>query len=173
VRNAGDTTARRWEVGVQTRFDFIADTFWYGGVRYEEDRFSGFDHQGLVTTGVGRRFIDNDTTKLLGQAGVGYRFFDEVDQLAMPDGAGGSNVAAVTSLEFSHALTDTTSVFDKFSGEFTSSNSFLQNEIGVAVKMTDRMALAVAYAMRHNTEPPAGFRSTDTLTTVNLVYEVK
>jgi putative salt-induced outer membrane protein YdiY len=31
----------------------------------------------------------------------------------------------------------------------------------------------VAYAMRHNTEPPAGFRSTDTLTTVNLVYEVK
>jgi putative salt-induced outer membrane protein len=160
-------------VGAQTRFDFIADTFWYGGVRYEQDRSSGFDHQGLVTTGLGRRFIDNDTTKLIGQAGVGYRFFREVDQLAMPDGANGSNIAGVTSLEFSHALTATTSLFDKFSGEFTSSNSFLQNEIGVAVKMTDRMALALAYAVRHNTDPPGGFRKTDTLTTVNLVYEVK
>lgn len=173
VRNAGDTTAKRWEVGAQTRFDFITDTFWYGGVRYEQDRFSGFEHQGLVTTGLGRRFINNDTTKLLGQAGVGYRFFREVDQLGLPDGAKGSDVAGVASLEFSHALTATTSLFDKFSGEFTSSNSFLQNEIGVAVKMTDRMALALAYAVRHNTDPPTGFRKTDTLTTVNLVYEVK
>ena len=65
------------------------------------------------------------------------------------------------------------SIFDKFNGEFTSGNNFLQNEIGVAVKMTDRIALALAYAVRHNTDPPAGFRKTDTLTTVNLVYEVK
>jgi putative salt-induced outer membrane protein YdiY len=39
--------------------------------------------------------------------------------------------------------------------------------------MTDRMALAVAYAVRHNTDPPEGFEKTDTLATVNLVYEVK
>jgi putative salt-induced outer membrane protein len=173
VRNDGATTARRWEAGAQTRFDFATHTFWYGGVRYEEDRFSGFQRQGLVNTGIGRRFIDNDTTKLLGQAGVGYRFFREVDQLGVPEGAKGSDLAGVTSLEFSHALTDTTSLFDKFSGEFTSSNSFLQNEIGVAVKMSDRMALALAYAVRHNTDPPTGFRKTDTLTTVNLVYEVQ
>jgi putative salt-induced outer membrane protein len=31
----------------------------------------------------------------------------------------------------------------------------------------------VAYTVRYNSDPPAGFRKTDTLTTANLVYEVK
>jgi putative salt-induced outer membrane protein len=169
VRSEGDTTAKRWEASGQTRFDFLPNTFWYGGGRYEEDRFSGFDYQGLVTTGVGRRFIDNDTTKLLGQVGAGYKFWKTLDVPADKD----SNITGVASLEFSHQLTGTTSVFDKFGGEFTSDNNFLQNEIGLQVKMTDRVALALAYALRHNTDPPPGFKKTDTLTTVNLVYEVK
>jgi putative salt-induced outer membrane protein len=169
VRSEGDTTARRWEATGQTRYDFLPNTFWYGGARYEEDRFSGFDHQGLVTTGVGRRFIDNDVTKLVGQVGVGYKFWEILGTPNDKD----QSVTGVASLEFSHQLTDSTTVFDKFGGEFTSDNNFLQNEIGVAVKMTDRIALSLAYALRHNTDPPAGFKKTDTLTTVNLVYEVK
>jgi putative salt-induced outer membrane protein len=169
VRSEGDTTARRWEATGQTRYDFLPNTFWYGGARYEEDRFSGFDHQGLVTTGVGRRFIDNDVTKLVGQVGVGYKFWEILGTPNDKD----KSVTGVASLEFSHQLTDSTTVFDKFGGEFTSDNNFLQNEIGVAVKMTDRIALSLAYALRHNTDPPAGFKKTDTLTTVNLVYEVK
>jgi putative salt-induced outer membrane protein len=169
VRTEGETTARRWEAMAQTRFDFYASNFWYGGVRYEEDRFSGFDHQGLVTTGVGRRFIQNDTTKLIGQVGVGYKFWETLTIPSDKD----SSITGVASLEFDHKLTGTTTVFDKFSGEFTSGNNFLQNEVGVAVKMTDRMALALAYAVRHNTDPPGGFEKTDTLVTVNLVYEVK
>ncbi len=169
VRSEGDTTAKRWEASGQTRFDFRPDTFWYGGGRYEEDRFSGFDHQGLVTTGVGRRFIDNDITRLTGQVGAGYKFWETLGIDSDTD----SSVTGVASLEFSHQLTASTSLFDRFGGEFASSNNFLQNEIGVQVKMTDRIALSLAYALRHNTDPPAGFKKTDTLTTVNLVYEVK
>lgn len=172
VRNDGDTTARRWELGAQTRYSFSGNTFWYGGLRYEEDRFSGFDHQGVITTGIGRRFIDNDRTKLLAQAGVGYKFFETL--AAPPDPADkDSSVAGVVNLDFEHKLTDTTKVFNRFGGELTSDNNFFQNETGVSVKMTDRLALALAYAVRHNTDPPAGFKKTDTLSTVNLVYEMK
>jgi putative salt-induced outer membrane protein len=172
VRTDGDTTARRWEVGAQTRYTFDGGTFWFGGLRYEEDRFSGFDHQGVVNTGVGRRFIDNDTTKLLAQVGAGYKFFETLGSLTEPRDKD-SALAGVASVDFQHKLTATTTVFDRFGSEFTSDNNFLQNEIGVQVKMTDRLALALAYAVRHNTDPPAGFKKTDTLTTVNLVYEVK
>ncbi len=41
------------------------------------------------------------------------------------------------------------------------------------MKVSDRIALSLGYAVRHNTDPPAGFKKTDTLSTVNLVYEVK
>ncbi|MEP7313870.1 MAG: DUF481 domain-containing protein, partial [Pseudomonadota bacterium] len=55
----------------------------------------------------------------------------------------------------------------------TSDNTFVQNEIGLEVKMTVKLALAVALAVRHNTDPPQAFKKTDTLTTVNIVYDTK
>ncbi len=172
VRTDGDTTARRWELGLQTRYTFSPKTFWYGGLRYEEDKFSGFDHQGVVSTGLGRKFIDNDTTHFSGQVGAGYKFFKTIATPLVPADKD-SQIVGVAGLDFDHKLTDTTKVYDKLSAEFTSGNNFLQNEIGLSVKMSDRLALSLAYAVRHNTDPPAGFKKTDTLSTLNLVYEVK
>jgi putative salt-induced outer membrane protein len=170
VRNDGQTTARRWEATEQTRYNFSGDgTYWFGGGRYEQDRFSGFDHQGVVNTGVGHKFIDTDTTKLSGQVGVGYKFSRTSGAPSEKEG----NLAGTAGLDFSRKLTTTTTLTNKFGAEIISGNKFLQNELGVAVKVSDRLALAVAYAVRHNTAPPAGFKKTDTLTTVNLVYEVK
>ena len=169
VRNDGNTTARRWEASTQGRFDFFEHNFWYGGLRYEEDPFSGFHHQGLITSGVGRRFIDTERTRLIGQVGAGYKFLDPIGSVEIDD----NSVTTVASLEYHHRLTDTTTLIDRFAGEFTSGNNFLQNEVGVTLKVTDRIALSLAYMVRHNSDPPDGFDKTDMLTTVNLVYEVK
>ncbi len=170
VRNDGATSARRWESFAQTRYSFGGgNTFWFGGLRYEEDRFSGFDHQGVFNSGIGHKFIDSEATKLSGQVGVGYKLWKTLDVPRDTDGS----IAGTAGLDFSHQLTATTSVFNKFGAEVTSDNNFLQNAVGLAVKMSDRLALSLGYALRHNTDPPAGFRKTDTLSTVNLVYELK
>ena len=124
------------------------------------------------STGLGRKFIDNDTTHFSGQVGVGYKFFKTLPVGLVPADKD-SKVVGVAGLDFDHKLTDTTKVYDKFSAEIASGNKFLQNEIGLAVKMSDRMALSLGYAVRHNTNPPAGFKKTDTLSTLNLVYEMK
>lgn len=172
------TTSQRFELVGQSRYQFNARDFWYGGARYEDDRFSGFNYQATVSSGVGRKFVDSDTTRLTGQIGAGYKFVETRDTidpdtlLPVPGDTEGSAVL-VGGLDFLHQLNEATSLFDKFGFEVASDNTFLQNEIGVAVKMTDRMALAVALAIRHNTDPPPGFKKTDTLTTLNLVYEVK
>jgi putative salt-induced outer membrane protein len=39
--------------------------------------------------------------------------------------------------------------------------------------MTESLALAVGYAVRYNSDPPPLSESTDTLTTINLVYNIK
>jgi putative salt-induced outer membrane protein YdiY len=36
-----------------------------------------------------------------------------------------------------------------------------------------RAGAGVGFSVRHNTDPPFGFEETDTLTTANLVYELK
>ena len=176
--DSGTTTAQRFELFGQSRYNYNPRDFWYGGARYEDDLFSGFKYQATLSTGVGRKFIDTDATKFFGQIGVGYKFF-ETDDTIDPDtllpvpGGSDSSVALVGAVEYSHQLTDTTTLYDKFNFEAASDNTFLQNEIGIQVKMTDRMALAAAFSVRHNTDPPPGFKQTDTLTTLNLVYEVK
>src|SRR3954451_18631809 len=71
----GDTTGQRWEVHEQSDYNFSARSFWFGAGRYEDDRFSGFDYQATLSTGLGRHFIDNDRTKFTGTAGVGYKIF--------------------------------------------------------------------------------------------------
>jgi putative salt-induced outer membrane protein len=172
VRNNGSTTGKRWELGTQARRSFGTQMFAFGGLRYEEDRFSGFDHQGVVTAGVGRKFIDTERTRFSGQVGAGYKFYQTIDTLALP-GSKDSSLAGVASADFEHKLNDSTKVFNHFGAEVTSDNNFLQNDLGVAVKMSDRLSLALAYGVRHNTDPPAGFKKTDTLSTINLAYEVK
>ncbi|HKQ15810.1 MAG TPA: DUF481 domain-containing protein [Steroidobacteraceae bacterium] len=172
------TTANRWEAFEQSDYNFSPRTFWFGAARYEDDDFSGFVYQAIVSTGIGRKFIDTDVTKFVGTAGVGYKVFETRDAfdpagVLIEPGDNDSEVVFRGTLDYDHKLTATTSVLDKFIVEAGSNNTFVQNDIALQVKVTDVLALAVGYSVRHNTDPPIGFEKTDTLTTINLVYELK
>ena len=39
--------------------------------------------------------------------------------------------------------------------------------------MSDRLALSVGYGVRYNSDPALGTKKIDTLTTVNVVYNIK
>jgi putative salt-induced outer membrane protein len=172
------TTANRWELFEQSDYNFSPRTFWFGAARYEDDEFSGFEYQAVLSTGIGRKFIDTDLTKFVGTAGVGYKVFETRDAfdaagVLIEPGDTDSEVVFRGTLDYDHKLTATSSLIDKFVVEAGSDNTFVQNDIALQVKMTDVLALAVGYSVRHNTDPPVGFEKTDTLTTINLVYELK
>jgi len=175
------TTARRWEVFEQTDYNFSPRTFVFGAARYEDDSFSGFEYQATLSTGVGHKFIDTERTKFTGTAGVGYKIFetrdtfDETGPVPVLLETGERDTEAVFrgTLDLSHELTLTAKLLDKFLVESGAENTFIQNDIGIQVQMTDVLALAAAYSVRYNTDPPLGFGKTDTLTTLNLVYEIK
>lgn len=173
------TTGQRWEAYEQSDYNFSPRAFWFGAARYEDDRFSGFEYQATLSTGLGRHFIDNDRTKLTGTAGVGYKLFetrdtfDDTGTVLLQEGESDNEIVFRGSLDFSHGLTATTKLFNKLLVESGSDNTFVQNDFGVQVKISDVLALAAAYSIRYNTDPPLGFGKSDTLTTLNLVYEIK
>jgi len=158
-------TAERYGGFWQSDYKLTDRSYWFGGVRYEADEFSGFDYQASATTGYGYKFIDTDATKLAGQVGVGYR-----RSKLLPLGETDGDTIFRGDLKFEHALTATTKILDTFIVEAGSDNTFAANELALQVKMTDKFALSLGFAIRHNTDPPAGLEKTDTLTTVNLVY---
>src|SRR3546814_16657575 len=53
----------------------------------------------------------------------------------------------------------------------SSDNTFLQNDIGIAVAMNEKFALKAGLQARYNSEVEPGTKKTDTQTTINLVYQ--
>lgn len=165
----GTRTADRYLATWQSDYNYSSRTFWFGGLRYENDKFSGFRYSASASTGLGYKFIDSDKVKLSGQVGVGFRRIETQATPSTPSTTG-NNAIATAGLSYENQLTATTKLVDKFTAESGSSNTLLTNFIGVEVKMSTVLALAVGLDARYNTKPPAPLKKTDTLTTVNLVY---
>lgn len=162
------TTAERWEVRGQSDYALTDRAYWFGAGRYEDDRFSAFDYQASLSTGLGYKIIDTERTKFWVQAGPGYRFAEQRDTGESEDG-----VILRGDLGFEHQLTDTTKIVERLLVESGSDNTYLQNDLGLEVTITGSLGLRVGYQVRHNTDVLPGVEKTDTLTTVGLLYETK
>jgi putative salt-induced outer membrane protein len=177
-KNSGIVSAERWETRLQSNYTISGDLFAFGGLRYEHDLFDGFQYQASATTGLGYKFIDTGDTKLTGQIGAGYRRLRPEEIFKDPDGVvtgrelqdASGEAIGTAGLDFSHAFTKTTVLTNKFLTEVGSDNTLLHDEIALAVKMSDKLALSVGYGITDNTKPPPNIKNLDTVATVNLVY---
>ena len=162
------TSADRWELRGESQYSLTDRSYLFGALRYEDDAFTDYDYQATLSGGYGYRFITNDTTKLEGQVGAGYREAEVRLTGEQQDG-----IIARGALDFEHKLTATTLIYDRFLVESGSDNTFVQNALGVEVKINDSFALGLDYAVRHNTDVLPGTDKTDQVLTANLVYGFK
>ncbi len=177
-KNSGIVSAERWETRGQTNYTVSGDLFAFGGLRYEHDLFDGFQYQASLTGGMGYKIVNDEDTKFTAQVGVGYRRLrpETIDKDATglvisrtPLDATGEAIATA-GLDFSHAFTKTTVFTNKFLTEAGSSDVLLHDELALTVKMSDKLALSVGYAITDNTKPPPPLKKIDTVATVNLVF---
>lgn len=179
--NAEFSTAERYEARHQVDYKITDRLSWFGALRGEQDRFSGFAYQATISTGVSYLFIDTADTKLDFSLGAGYKrskletlvkseageVLDRIEGELETDAVGtlGSN--------FEHSFTETTKVTNKLLAEFGGDNTAVANDLALQVSMSQSLALAVGFGIRYNSDPPPLSESTDTLTTINLVYNIK
>ncbi len=173
-------SAERWDTAWQTNYDFTKSAYTFGGLRYERDKFSGFQYQASGTLGVGYKFFDTDTLKLSAQIGVGYRELRPEDLIYSATGNGQviarilepsqGNAVGTAGVTYSQVLTKTTTLSDKLLVESGADDTTVHNTLALAVKISTKLALSVGYNIQHNTNPPGILKKTDTLETLNLVY---
>lgn len=180
-KSTGIVSAERWETRLQSNYTISGDLFGFGGLRYEHDLFDGFQYQASATGGLGYKFIDTDATKLTGQIGAGYRRLRPEEIIRDPtsglvtsrelqDASG--EAIGTAGLDFSHAFTKTTVLSNKFVMESGSTNTMLQDNIALTVKMSSKLALSVGYGITNNSNPPPTIKKLDTVATVNLVFAI-
>lgn len=176
-----DTTANRYEVGASSGYKLDERSYIVGAVRYENDDFSPFDYQAVVSIGYGYTVLKNASDELSFEVGPGYKRYKNADVYGPevdPDtlkpvrhtfGSEGEMVGRGL-MAYKHSFTDTTSFVDTLLVEAGSDNTFLQNDAGLQVDINKKLALKVGYQVRHNTDVLPGTKKTDQLMTTNLVY---
>jgi putative salt-induced outer membrane protein len=177
-QNTGYVSAERWDTLWQTNYSFTPDFYTFGALRYSHDLFSGFDYQASASTGIGYKFINTDTTKLSAQVGVGYQVLRPED--ITKDSVGEvtarylqpseNSVIGTLGVNYSQALTKTTTLTDILLVNSGSINTLATNTLALTVKMSTKLALSLGYNVQDNTSPPPGLKKVDSLETVNLVY---
>jgi putative salt-induced outer membrane protein len=175
-----DLTANRYEAGASAGYKLDERSYIVGAVRYEHDEFSPYRYQYIASIGYGYQILKNASDELAVEVGPGYKvvqpasyYLSPVDPQS-PSGKvtpdSDSNLVARGKLDYKHNFSDTVSFVDTFLVEAGSGDKFIQNDAGLAVKMSSKLALKVGYQIRHNSQVESGFKKTDGLMTTNLVY---
>jgi putative salt-induced outer membrane protein len=48
----------------------------------------------------------------------------------------------------------------------------IKNSLGLTVALMDKLSARISYDVIYDTDPPIGFKSTDTATKLSLVYKI-
>jgi putative salt-induced outer membrane protein len=172
-----NTTANRYDGGASVGYKLDPRSYIVGAARYEHDDFGANLWQGIVSLGYGYIALKDERNELSFEIGPGYKRYRPADVDVVVDGVlvpqqqpTESEMVARGLVNYKLKLTTNTAFEDTLLVEAGSKNTYLQNDAGVAVSMTKKLALKVGFQIRHNSDVLPGVKKMDTLTTTNLVY---
>lgn len=137
----------------------------FGKVRYEDDKFSGYDYQSSISFGAGSPFIKTDAHALDASAGIGYRKLkDTLTQETLND------AILTADAKYEYIISKTGSFIEIISIETGDENTHLKSETALKSKVSGNLASKISYVVKRNSDVPVGTEKTDKLLTVSLVY---
>ena len=165
AESGDELTANRAELGAKAARKLGERSYLGGVARYEDDDFAAYDYQATLAVNYGIEAFKDDKRRLLLEAGPGLR------RARLAESGMSEQDALVRGYaDYQHQVTDSTSFFNTLLVEAAQDNTFVQNDIGIAVSINRSLALKAALQARHNTDAPADRERTDTLASVNIVW---
>jgi len=161
----GDKSADRWSLRERSRYALDGKSYAFGQARYEQDKFSGYDHQGSLVAGLGSRFIENEHHLLDLSAGLGYRSTKDSDTGATDDGG-----IVTSDLVYEYKISKTATLSERALIEAGDNNTFIESETALSARLNGRLSSKISYLIKRNSEVPVDTEKTDTLVTIALVY---
>ncbi|WP_031548742.1 DUF481 domain-containing protein [Parvularcula oceani] len=168
-----DTTAQNFFVSYQLDIDISDESFAYGRVRYEQDKFSGYDQRVFAGLGYGHHIFETDELNWRVTAGPGLRWV-ETAQPNSPDAEPGSSMTELSGYaasEFEWDVRENVGVEHDFTVTYTAANTTLETEAGLKTKLTELLSARLSYYVRHETTPALDREPTDTRLRAGIVVD--
>lgn len=159
------TTAERYTGEYKLSYLMTKIDYLFGNVRFVTDRFEDIDQSWAYTGGWGHRFFDEEKLKLKTELGAGYKTYDYIDAEDREE------TILRGYLDFLYGLTETTDFTQTALLEYGEDNTFVETESALAVAINSSLALKASYTWRHNTDPVADKKKSDTITALSLTYD--
>lgn len=158
-------TAERYLASGKSDYRFTPTDYVFGTVRYEDDRFSGYDYQSSEAVGYGHRMVDGERLKLDLEIGAGGRHSRETGGRQRDEGI----LRGAAKLGWD--ISETARLSEDLLVESGASNTYTDSVSALRVKINSRFALKLSVTVKHNSDVPAGTEKTDTMSAVTLAYD--
>ncbi len=164
--------SERISLGYQPKYYWRPNTYFFGILDWEQDEPANIDTSTRQLIGVGHRFWSTEQGYFSGEAGFGNKVLEPV---VGDDLSGG---IAYLGLNYLNRISDNTTFNADLRADLGGDNTFVEIGLGLAFKISERLALKVSYFTRGNTDlsldtdvnPLAS--DNDTVTTFNLVLDI-
>jgi putative salt-induced outer membrane protein len=160
----GITTAERYLLNLKSNYKLDESQFLFTSLSHDVDKFSGFDSQSTFVLGYGRNLFDTKEFKLSAEIGPGYR----VSELE----AGGNDSVTVFHLgaKSKYEVNDDSHFVGNLSIDSGSDQTITIIDLGYVNKLSKALSLKLGYNYKNSSNVPIGAEKTDTITSVNLLY---
>ena len=160
----------RLALGYQPKFYYTPKTYFFGILDWEQDEPGNIDTATRQILGVGHRFFRNESGFLSAEVGIGNKTTDLVNGADVNGGIGYIGV------NYLNHVTDTVTFNADLRSDFGSDNTFVEIGLGVAFKVSDKLAFKIAHFTRSNSDLSSGDSpldsNSDSVTSVNLVVDI-
>ncbi len=160
----------RIALGYQPRYYWRPRTYFFGILDYEKDKPANVKSATRQVIGVGHKFYSNQTGFFSAEAGFGNK---NTQQVFGDDINGGIGYLG---LNYLNRFSDNVTFNADFRADFGSENTFTEIGLGLAFKLSEKMALKITHFQRGNSDISDGTNpldsSTDGVTSFNLVFDI-
>ena len=163
-------TADRTYFYSKSDYKYSEKSYAYALLDYADETFTSKDYIGNFSIGYGRTFIKQKDQQLEAEVGYGLRRFQNRNEVIAEE----EEVARLAG-KYSVKISDNASFSQELITEFGKAFDVYKSNTALTVNINSSMALSVGYEVQHTSDLTAediaaGTEKTDTITTVNLVY---
>lgn len=172
----GVETKNRIFAAGQVDYSFSEKWSAYGRGTVEHDEFSGFDNRYYLGVGVGYQVIKTDAMQWDVQGGVGYKVDEVQARIVSPTvtvpKSTEESVGVQAGSRFKYKINDKVALTNDTDVVYSDTSTQTRNVIALTVDLMGNLQARVSYDIRNESDPPIGFKATDTATKFSLVYKI-
>lgn len=160
----GGLIAESFNFNGQADYNLDPNDYLFGNLDYLRDVFSGYERRVSEVVGLGHRLLTTSTQQLDVEFGVGGR------QTHYTTGLRESEPVERLAASYLWKFSANSNFTENFSMVHGSSNTLSQSVSTLTANLDNSFALSVSYTVTHNSAVLPGFKNTDAVTALSLVY---